>query len=298
MADPPDFDQNVAAGYPDGEPPRRRRLPGIVFAVAIGIMAAAGLWLGQRLTGPGAAPATVPILHADTRPLKVQPSQRGGMEVPDQDKIVLNQGHTPASDVEQLLPPPETPLPRPVPESPAPASDRNPAAPQQQPAIATAASAPPQPSIPVPASASPQPATVVAASAPPPASAAAASAVPPADRAAAPRSDAPGSGAAKVQASSEPAAPAAGPAVAASGGYRLQLGAVRSDEAAQKEWERLKRAHADLLGSLSFSAWRVELGERGVYYRIMAGPIADAAEAERVCADLKARKLGCILVKP
>lgn len=285
MIDPPDLDSRVS-GYRDHEPAWRRRLPGMVFAIALGVMTAAGLWIGSRWTAPAPAPTTVPILHADTRPLKVPPSQPGGMDVPDQDMMVLNQTQAPAQNVEQLLPPPETPLPRPVPEPPPPANQGNPAEPAPQPAMAPVAVVAPQRVIPSPASK--------------PAQAAASPTVvePPADLATAPEGDVPAPRAAKLPASAEPPAPAANPAPAASGGYRLQLGAVRSEEAARAEWERLKRAHADLLGSLGFTPWRVELGERGVYFRIMAGPIADAAQAERVCAELKALKLGCILVKP
>ncbi|HZB90927.1 MAG TPA: SPOR domain-containing protein, partial [Stellaceae bacterium] len=81
-------------------------------------------------------------------------------------------------------------------------------------------------------------------------------------------------------------------------GYRLQVGAVRTAEAAKQEWTRLKRLHGEVLGSLGFSTERVDLGARGVFYRIQAGPIANAAAAERDCSELKQRGVSCILVKP
>jgi hypothetical protein len=95
-------------------------------------------------------------------------------------------------------------------------------------------------------------------------------------------------------------ATAAAAAIPASGvhAYRLQLGAMRTPEAAGHEWERLKRRHADLLGALEYGAQRVDLGPRGLFYRIQAGPLADAAQAERRCAELKHRGEGCIIVKP
>lgn len=95
-------------------------------------------------------------------------------------------------------------------------------------------------------------------------------------------------------------APAAAPVAAAHGGkgFRLQLGAVRSADGAKQEWEKLQRKHPDVLSKLSFTAERVELGERGVFFRIQAGPIPDGAMAERSCAALKQRGVGCILVKP
>jgi cell division septation protein DedD len=81
-------------------------------------------------------------------------------------------------------------------------------------------------------------------------------------------------------------------------GYRLQVGAVKTPESARQEGDRIKRQNSDLLGSLSLGAERVDLGERGIFFRIQVGPIADAATAERLCAQLRQRNVGCLLVKP
>ena len=95
------------------------------------------------------------------------------------------------------------------------------------------------------------------------------------------------------------AAPATALAPSAVGkGYFLQLGAGRSAESAKQEGERIRQRQADLLGTLSLITPRVDLGERGTFYRIQVGPIADAAQAERRCNELKRRGIGCLLVKP
>jgi type II secretory pathway predicted ATPase ExeA len=80
--------------------------------------------------------------------------------------------------------------------------------------------------------------------------------------------------------------------------FLLHMGSLRTPEGAEKEWERLKRQQEDLLGTLGYKLERVDLGERGVFYRILAGPISDGADAERNCAELKRRRQVCILVKP
>ena len=80
-------------------------------------------------------------------------------------------------------------------------------------------------------------------------------------------------------------------------GTRLQLGSLRSEDAARQEWERIKRKNSDLLGSLSATPVRADLGDKGIYYRIQAGPIADPAAAERICGELKQRSIGCILAR-
>jgi hypothetical protein len=89
-------------------------------------------------------------------------------------------------------------------------------------------------------------------------------------------------------------APAAVAKPQQTGGTRIQLASVRSEEAARQEWDRIKRANPDLLGSFSAIPVRADLGEKGVYYRLQTAPIADA---ERVCGELKRRNIGCIIAR-
>jgi hypothetical protein len=77
-------------------------------------------------------------------------------------------------------------------------------------------------------------------------------------------------------------------------GTRIQLGSVRSEDAARQEWDRIKRANADLLASVSATPTRADLGDKGVFYRIQTTPIADA---DRLCGELKRRNIGCIIAR-
>ncbi|WP_374449277.1 SPOR domain-containing protein, partial [Stella sp.] len=70
-------------------------------------------------------------------------------------------------------------------------------------------------------------------------------------------------------------------------------------EAAQQEWDKMKAAHAPVLGRLTSQIVRVDLGgERGVFFRIQAGPYGDADAARRACAALKERNVSCLVVRP
>ena len=219
---------------------RSHRGLGVVLALGVMAMSAGGLWVGYRLSAGHTSSGEIPLIHADTDPVKVKPDDPGGMEIPNRDRFVFNPtGNMP---VERLLPPPENPLPRP-------ATTGNPPPTTAPPATAQAPQAPAAPPSAVVAPAPPQVATL--------------------------------------------------PAPAATGtGYRLQLGAVKTPEIAKTEWDRIKRQNGDLLGSLGVSVDRADLGDRGVFYRIHVGPIADAAQAERVCGQLRQRGVGCILAKP
>ncbi|MBC7137112.1 MAG: SPOR domain-containing protein [Oceanibaculum nanhaiense] len=95
-----------------------------------------------------------------------------------------------------------------------------------------------------------------------------------------------------------PAQTQASIAAVSGGGFKVQLAAVRSDEAAKQEWNRLKNRYKEELGALSLTVQRVDLGAgKGVYHRIQAGPLDEAA-AERACTALKAKNQACLVVRP
>jgi cell division septation protein DedD len=219
----------------------------LIALAALAVIGAAGAIVAvHRAVTRVAAPGEVPVIHADAEPTRKRPDNPGGMQIPGQGTLVLDGGHD-DSKVEQLLPLPEAPLPRPTPV---------------EPMVATPP--PPPPAVTVPTAAAPPAAPAI----PPP----------------------------TVKAA--PAAVSAAPAAAAGKAYRLQLGAVRTPAAAKDEFERLKRLNSDVLGKLGYTAERVDLGERGIFYRIQAGPLADAALAERDCSALNRRGVRCLLVKP
>lgn len=248
----------------------RRRL--ILLGVAVGVAAvsAGGLWWAQKAMTASAPPGEAPLLHADGRPFKMRPQDPGGMTVPNVGRAIYEQGAA-KDKVENLLPPPEEPLPREALPQPAPES-----APPPAPPLVTTAPTPEPP----PAAAPPAPVTAapLAPQAPP----AAAPTPPPA--AAQPQSAAPAPPAPEQHATA-PAKP---------GAVRVQLGAVRSESAARTEWDRLRRQNADLLGQLGLSVSRLE-DRRGTFFRIQAGPV-ESAQAERICGELKRRHVGCIIV--
>jgi hypothetical protein len=81
--------------------------------------------------------------------------------------------------------------------------------------------------------------------------------------------------------------------------YHVQLAATRSSKQASAEWERLKRRHIDLLGRLSLTINKVDLGAgRGIFYRLRAGPLADEGKARKLCKTLANRQVGCLMIKP
>ena len=60
-------------------------------------------------------------------------------------------------------------------------------------------------------------------------------------------------------------------------------------------WE--EAAHGDVLGSLRMQPTKVDLGDKGTWYRVQAGPL-DEKQAHSVCGTLKSRKTDCVVVAP
>jgi cell division septation protein DedD len=261
-------------------PGRRRLITSLVVLVALGGFVGI-VWHAYNQGKAGGNDAVVPLLKAEDSPTKVRPDQPGGMDVPNQDKLIYDRiapgSQMAAPQIERLLPPAEAPVARPAaPIAPAPAAQAPATAaptdlqppPLGERQVTTAPpinSVPAQPPIPV---APPAPSQAV-----PPAQAPAAQAPRPAPT---------------QQAAVAPSTPIP------SGAARIQLGAVRSADAAQKEWARIQGANRDILAGLNMNVVTADLGERGVYYRIQAGPAADAAD---LCNKLKARNVGCIVVR-
>ena len=73
----------------------------------------------------------------------------------------------------------------------------------------------------------------------------------------------------------------------------VHLSSLRSERAARKEWEALKRAFPDQLSGMDASFVRAELTGRGVFYRVLAGPLPSKRAASEVCSSLKAKKQYC-----
>jgi hypothetical protein len=98
-----------------------------------------------------------------------------------------------------------------------------------------------------------------------------------------------------------PAAPATAPATVGTigqviPGIRIQLAAVKTPEEAQKEWNRLQHALGDALTGLSLTVEGVDLGAKGIFQRIQAGPFQDQAAAAAKCDALKALKQDCLVI--
>lgn len=258
--DPQGYDEEE--GYKEEAPARRRRLPILVAGLAV--VGFIGLvWYAYDWGTSGSVSGEAPVIQASTDPEKVKPEDEGGIQVANQDATVLdpNAGE---GQPEVLMPPPEEPI--------VPAAPPAPTAPE------TEQTAPGQTA---PEQTAPEQTAEVPAETPAPAPE---QPVASAEPAAAPPSPPPAE------------APAPAPAVAA-GDFLIQLASLTSREAAQTAWAGLQKKHPTLLSDMSLYVQEAEVTGKGTFYRVQAGPLPNKATADDLCAQLKAQKQDCIVVK-
>ncbi len=273
------------------------------------------IWYAYNAGVDLAEQETLPVVKAEPGEIKVKPDDPGGTNFAHQDKTVYDKIDGNEAGLEQLLPGAEEPKEKPriispydneLPEGgqpkvvrvPPPASGATPSAPAAAPVVSA-------PEIPDPmgrAKADARQGEDVAAEPVPEVS----SATPEdADRVAALPSQG-GSEAVKPQEEAEAApdqaalesAPAkAAATLAASGGkiYVLQLGAFRTQGAADAGWKLLATRHAGVLGQLEHYITPADLGEKGRFFRLQAGPFPERAAANTQCAALKSAGVDCLV---
>jgi hypothetical protein len=250
----------------EGMDPNTRRLA--LFAGVIGgaLLLLVGAW---SLTGP--RHTGVPVVEADSRPVREKPKQAGGMTVDGQDDAILS-GESDGKAA--LAPPPETPAlqalkaqeqagaqPAPAPAAAAPAASVR-AVPEPPAPAAPAVEAPPKPIA--------RPTTAPAATEPKPA--------------------------AKVAAASVPVPPPAKPApAAAAGGPLVQLAALTTEAGASVEWQRLSKKMPELFNGRRPSVVRTEHDGK-IFWRLRTGGFADTAQATAFCKEVRAKGAGCSIV--
>lgn len=82
---------------------------------------------------------------------------------------------------------------------------------------------------------------------------------------------------------------------AAKGSVYIQLAAVKSEADTKSKWAKLQSTYPSLK-SLSMRSQKADLGAKGIFYRIQAGPLS-AAAANSTCAKIKSAGGACIIAK-
>jgi cell division septation protein DedD len=268
-----------------------------VVGVPAVILISLFLYLAIEMQGEGVQDSA-PLIAAPEGPDKVKPTNEGGLAVEGMDSAVLNQtaNNRTQTTTEQLLPPPEEPLTPPAQAQPASTTTAT-AGDGTAASDGTAATAVPSVEVPL----TPPPATVPATS--PATTGAATTATTATNNATTTASSAATTTAAPAAATptTAPATTQTAPATtqtATTGNYRVQLVALKSEDAAKSAWTNFQKKYPDLLNGLSLNVVKIDLGGNGIFYRVQAGPLTDRAAANDLCGKLGQRGQSCLVVKP
>lgn len=221
----------------------------LVFAALVAVV-----WVAYQQGVRQADRGEPPLITAEAGPIKIAPEERGGVVVPDQDKMIYENSGANEQTVERLSPPPEQPR-----EVPQPAAR-----------------------ITLPGAPASEPVEAVDEALPPPAPSEDTSA-----REVAPVAEAPPV--------APPAPPPAAEAAPVASGFVVQIGAFPSDAEAAAQWQSVKSSHGAVLSGLKPDIKRVDLKEKGIWFRLRVGPFDTRADAVAACEALKARGAGCMV---
>ena len=329
--EPPEHPERLA---PEDTVGRRWGMPALIAWVTLSAFAGA-LWFAYEQGLRKGMESMPPLIKADTSPAKVPPDHPGGMAVPHQDKEIYERmagTQQTEEQEERLRPEPERPAPKkellaaagknevpanattiPVPPLPkirdaeaatepavepeaatvqAPESAGEPVAPAENAGEAEAAKGTEAGGL-KKATEPAQSVEKAEAKLPPP--------VPLVPKVTQKAEIAPANTVAETKAASPPQVASISPTAAAATvetGFRVQLGAYRTAAAAEGGWERLREREEALLGSLDYLVRRVDLGEKGIFFRLQAGPLDGPGSARAMCNKLQQRQLGCLVVPP
>jgi cell division septation protein DedD len=79
--------------------------------------------------------------------------------------------------------------------------------------------------------------------------------------------------------------------------YVVQLSSQRSEAAAQITSKLLQTKYPNVFGGREPFIRRSDVGSRGVYYRVLLGPLSTIAEANQLCGSLKKSGGDCVVQK-
>ena len=264
-------------------------------AAMAAVLMGGAFWWGFEVGRQNGLEVVLPVERADPSPIKEAPVEPSGLQVPHREILVLrNIEDDDGLDAPVTLAPipeqPGAPAPRLV-ETDAPAARAVETTQLPPPPVirdtstVAAVRSPPQAIAPVPARASPPPLIPTTSSKNPAA---------PVAKSLSKAPTAPQTAAAQPA----PAVAQVATAPANAGAFRVQLAAYRSPNAAATGWQTLQTRYEDLLGALESTVVQVNLGERGVFHRLQAGPYTSRATADNACTTLRARNQACLVVSP
>ena len=80
--------------------------------------------------------------------------------------------------------------------------------------------------------------------------------------------------------------------------YVVQVASLRSNKEAISLWEKLSDKMDDVIKDAHFAdIKRVDLGDKGIYYRLRVSGLADKDAANSLCARLKTQEQNCFVTK-
>jgi hypothetical protein len=79
------------------------------------------------------------------------------------------------------------------------------------------------------------------------------------------------------------------------GSYVVQVASQKTEADARTSWQQLQAKYSNVFGNYQANIKRVDLGDRGTFFRAMLGPFSNRDQAYEMCQNLKAAGGECIV---
>jgi cell division septation protein DedD len=78
--------------------------------------------------------------------------------------------------------------------------------------------------------------------------------------------------------------------------YVVQVAAEKTEADAERVWRSLQERYRSILGPQQVAIRRIDMGERGIFYRAQVGPFTSRAQASEFCGRLRSVSAECVVL--
>lgn len=264
---------------------------GVVMGIVVSV------FIGWKFISPkfdSSSVDDIPLIKKSASPVKVRPSDPGGIDVPNRDRSIyarIDSGND-EPVVEKLLPTPEQPIELPVPEDEDIAKDEAFVAQETEDKSKLDDYSIIQPNKPVEVveNNTPEVKPVVEKTEPP-------KVLPEPKVELKPEQKIEEKVEPKVEPKEEPKAEVKPEVKTTSGIWKVQLVSLKEKELVDKAWTDIKAKLPEIVSGLPHVIETADLGAKGVYYRLKVGGFESREQADALCSKFKDKKQGCFVAK-
>ena len=77
----------------------------------------------------------------------------------------------------------------------------------------------------------------------------------------------------------------------------IQLGSFNNREQAEFMRDEFKSSQDNIINSLNYKISLIDIKDKGIFYRLLAGPYQNSKRVREVCNNMKKNNINCFIIK-